>query len=88
MATTYKLPDNTCPIIDEVIEIFEDGVKNGVKLLEQIRKANSQLREAAEWWEENYQQLEKRCDELEDENRDLRETIKFLEGQVDARKTA
>jgi len=81
MASRFCLPANTCPVIDDVKEQIEQiadiskYVNQAYKQLEVIRDMNSELRKAAETWQDEIEQLE-------DENDELKSTIKDLEEQI------
>jgi uncharacterized coiled-coil DUF342 family protein len=79
---------NTCPLIDRVLEFlnhieFDDqddfngkDIDENIALLEEIRDANSKLRD---WGNENAKQ----ADELEEERNDLQKKVKELEEEVE-----
>lgn len=105
MAKDYSPIRHTCPMIDEVINIImypewdlsdpdeeklRDEFKEAIDIMEQIRTANSTLRE---WGNETYIEkldlekeidwLEKRVAELEYEVRNYQDEIKSLENQLE-----
>lgn len=83
--------DNTCPKIDEVISAVnsvnwdEDNywdAKKVIEIMEEIRKANTDLRE---WGNQMYRErdeLQDQLDDLERENKDLKSNIDEFEMQV------
>lgn len=95
---------NTCPIIDEVIGIIEDPIwdeenedelhlKNrfseALKLMEDIRSANSTLREwgnerdkDAEYWEKEFDDAKRDNDDLKSQIKDLEEEINGLQQEI------
>ena len=70
-----RMPRNTCPAIDSVQESitkaasFADDVMRELDglndQLEDLRSANAQLRECAEYWKARVEALEDRISELE-----------------------
>lgn len=91
MGSSYCLPKATCPLIDEVIDKLEDAVKDAKDLMEQIRKANSELREAAECWQKEIDEVEEERDKFDDklsdalsEIEDLKAELKSLEKEMAA----
>jgi len=85
---------NTCPIIDDVVSYIdgfrrefsndetEVDFKNALSVLEDVRRANSTLRD---WGNEEYnraEELEKERDELERENKTLKADVEYYEGKV------
>lgn len=79
MPKYYVLPPNTCPTIDKAVDILHESAKDVIDYLEEIRKANSELREAAEAWEKEVADLEDERDKLQDELDEANERIKELE---------
>lgn len=79
-----KLPPNTCPTIDSVLDDVDKaiGLLNIKREMEQIRDANSALRERAEQADDLQEKLddaESRITDLEHENANLVAEIQSLE---------
>ena len=79
MTEIPDLPSYTCPQIDEVrgdlsamYELFADGVEQALETLEQIRQANSDLRERQTYFEEENHNYEVKIEGLEDLISELR----------------
>ena len=85
---------NTCPIIDDVVRYVDDWrnrysddeseseFKDALSILEDIRSANSTLRD---WGNEEYKRaedLEKERDELQKENERLQSDITYLQSEM------
>lgn len=68
------LPENTCPDIDSVIDI-----------LEELRKANTELRAAAEYWKDQCETVADERDQLELDLDDARHRISELETEMAAK---
>ncbi len=63
------MPAETCPVIDAIIYDIED-----------VRKANAQLRECAEYWRERY---EEKADEYDKLDLDMSARILELESELE-----
>lgn len=76
MGTGCTMPKNTCPTIDEIqegisvaeeaIEKAKDALYGLQRQLEEVRTANSLLREAAETWQEEIDEVEAERDILQE----------------------
>lgn len=84
----YGLPDETCPLIDEVIGSIE-GLQNMQKVLEDIRSANGTLRDIAmenidlvEKLKYEISDLENKLEKVESELEDANKRIEELENQL------
>ena len=77
-----KIPDNTCPSIDNIIEE-----------LEKLRTDNSKLRELGIFWydfcgelaekgDEIIEEKEKEIEELENENKELKDELEDLKNEL------
>jgi len=93
--THYGLPKWTCPLIDEVIVVlkYQDSIHNdrsigeaihimeaigeAIHIMEAIRDANKDLRDIAT----NYIH---KCEQLEEENNELKQRIAELELQINS----
>ena len=83
--THYGLPKWTCLLIDEVIVVLniqcthcdEDYLYEAIKTMEKIRDANADLRDIAT----NYIH---KCEQLEEENNELKQRIAELELQINS----
>lgn len=56
-----KMPRNTCPAIDDIIEYAKEMrqlADSIISEIEYLRDANSQLRECAEYWQEQAEKFE------------------------------
>ena len=90
-----RLPRNTCPNIDEVIDFlkevsenedFERGARWMIDIMEELRYANSTLRGVAEEGieaQERVEELESEVEELKSEVEELRARISILEYKMD-----
>lgn len=90
-----RLPRNTCPNIDEVIDFlkevsenedFERGARWMIDIMEELREANSTLRGVAEEGieaQERVEELESEVEELKSEVEELRARISILEYKMD-----
>ena len=90
-----RLPRNTCPNIDEVIDFlkevsenedFERGARWMIDIMEELRGANSTLRGVAEEGieaQERVEELESEVEELKSEVEELRARISILEYKMD-----
>lgn len=58
-----NLPRETCPKIDEVINVLKE-LKGCEYIMEELRSANSDLRDYGEYWREKAEEFEARVDEL------------------------
>lgn len=67
-AKAPKVPPNTCPYINFVIEILEDHFKSDdsldvlrkttlIETLEYVRKANETLRDSSKYWYDQYKKV-------------------------------
>lgn len=105
MRSPPSLPRITCPKIDKIISMIEELQafapeddqsytgnleRSVIELLEEVRQANSDLRENAEHYIEECEKLEKtvaeqerRIDDLADELHDLNEEIKELSNEIE-----
>lgn len=64
------MPGHTCPVIDKVkdnIEQAENYLYGLADKMEELRTANAQLRECAEYWQEQYEELKAEMDAAERE---------------------
>src|SRR5688572_5049408 len=84
---------HTCPKIDDVISMVHDFYKSGgemsvydynsfEKKMEQIRDANSTLREWGNEQNQLAEEYEKDLDDAKDEIADLRDEIKALKSEI------
>jgi predicted nucleic acid-binding Zn-ribbon protein len=80
------VPDNTCPIIDKIQKGIEDLVTDRNSALEDVRQANSELRDSSQYWynvakemQERIDALESEVSELEEENQELRQQLERTE---------
>jgi archaellum component FlaC len=90
-----RLPRNTCPNIDEVIDFlkevsenedFERGARWMIDIMEELRYANSTLRGVAEEGieaQEKVEELEYEVEELKSEVEELRARISILENKME-----
>lgn len=90
-----RLPRNTCPNIDEVIDFlkevsenedFERGARWMIDIMEELRDANSTLRGVAEDGieaQEKVEELESEVEELKSEIEELRARISILENKME-----
>jgi archaellum component FlaC len=90
-----RLPRNTCPNIDEVIDFlkevsenedFERGARWMIDIMEELREANSTLRGVAEEGieaQERVEELESEVEELKSEVEELRARISILENKME-----
>jgi archaellum component FlaC len=90
-----RLPRNTCPNIDEVIDFlkevsenedFERGARWMIDIMEELRYANSTLRGVAEEGieaQERVEELESEVEELKSEVEELRARISILENKME-----
>lgn len=90
-----RLPRNTCPNIDEVIDFlkevsenedFERGARWMIDIMEELRGANSTLRGVAEEGieaQEKVEELEYEVEELKSEVEELRARISILEHRME-----
>jgi archaellum component FlaC len=90
-----RLPRNTCPNIDEVIDFlkevsenedFERGARWMIDIMEELRDANSTLRGVAEDGieaQEKVEELESEVEELKSEVEELRARISILENKME-----
>ena len=89
------IPDETCPLIDSVIEdvlLYENEFYEARKIIntmEKIRNANSTLRQLGREWYEYYleaesevEKLNERIEELENDNSRMCDTIEDLEDDI------
>lgn len=61
-----KMPKNTCPAIDDIIEYAKEMrqlADSIISEIEHLRDANSQLRECAKYWEEQANYWEEQASE-------------------------
>tara|TARA_B100000676_G_scaffold198963_1_gene195520 strand:+ start:1148 stop:1453 length:306 start_codon:yes stop_codon:yes gene_type:complete len=65
-----EMPDYTCPYIDDVV----DWAHKIIDKMEEIRNANSQLRDNAEYWKESCEEMQEKINE----HTELQEKIKKL----------
>ena len=65
-----KCPDYTCPDIDTVV----DWSHKIIEKMEQIRNANTQLRENVEYWQNSCEEMQEKINECSE----LRENIQKL----------
>lgn len=80
-------PDNTCPLIDEVIRYVKvvtlgrsfEEVKSKVAVLEEIRSANADLRTRAQFFENEYGTKDEELDKAKDALEKAEARIKELE---------
>jgi archaellum component FlaC len=90
-----RLPRNTCPNINEVIDFlkevsenedFERGARWMIDIMEELREANSTLRGVAEDGieaHERVEELESEVEELKSEVEELRARISILENKME-----
>lgn len=89
-----SLPSNTCPAIDEVqegirkasdaIDEAADFLNGLAKDLEDLRYANSKLRECAEYWQSKYEELDAANDEQAYEIQNLKDQVKDLHIEINS----
>lgn len=63
-----RMPGHTCPEIDKIIagiDNAENALYGLADIMEELRTANSQLRECAEYWQEQYEELKAEMDAME-----------------------
>lgn len=80
------VPDNTCPVIDKIQDGVEELITGHRATLEDVRKANEQLRESGIYWHDvakemqaHIETLENEVEELEKENQELRQALEQQE---------
>jgi predicted nuclease with TOPRIM domain len=83
-----RLPRNTCPNIDRVIDFLKEvasenedlktDVSRMIDIMEELRGANSMLRGVAE----DGIEAQERVEELESEVEELKSEVKYLMGEV------
>lgn len=74
-----QIPPYTCPMIDTVVENIkaaEFSLNGLVAEMEDIRSANSQLRDCVEYWKDKAENLEKDVEKLEEQIFDLKIDLK------------
>lgn len=90
--TAPPVPDVTCPTIDEVQEEVSDIIDKLKELtdgrkspMEDLRDANSTLRESSQYWYDTAKEMQERIDvleaemaEMENENAILRQQLEVL----------
>ena len=99
MAHPPDEPDETCPKIDKVIVALEALNKiapdDMIDLMEKIRSANADLRERAQFFEEQAGEFEEikdkaeaRADEAEGKVKDLELSVSRLQARIDELESA
>lgn len=79
------VPDNTCPIIDKIQQGIDDLISGRNAELEDVRKANEQLRESGHYWHETAKEMQDHIDGLKEEVRELEEENQQLRQQLEGR---
>lgn len=67
-----RIPDHTCPDIDDIIDTLEG-----------LRKANQQLRDAAEYWKGECESIADERDDLENKLNDAQSDISYLQKELE-----
>lgn len=66
-----EMPDYTCPYIDDVV----DWAHKIIDKMEEIRNANTQLRDNAEYWKESCEELQEKLNDYKEWGEHLREIV-------------
>jgi cyclopropane fatty-acyl-phospholipid synthase-like methyltransferase len=66
-----KLPDFTCPLIDEVVE-WASSISFK---MEEIRKMNSELRDSAEYWKSACEEMQDKINEYQSLTEEIKNVV-------------
>lgn len=95
-----KMPKNTCPLLDDLIDKVKElashcemdydytwDLKEIISIIETVREANSDLRENAEYYMEEFERLENiesLYEDLKSDNEYLKDQLLTLEDELAA----
>ncbi len=74
----HKLPDETCPIVNDI----QEKLKDIVNLFEELRNDNASMRETAKEWYHLVDELHTKIGEQEDEITKKEKEISSLEDEI------